>query len=110
MWNRGSDRFVGVNFLDKGILNILWESLEIIDKEYLKAAKNRENKHLEELKSVTKVVKFVGPRGGFRYLSYTYINSNGIQVHTSNGFHKEADKLIDFFKRNGYKSSRVMLL
>lgn len=101
IWSRGSDRFVGVHFPEKGTLDVLWESLEIIDEEYLKRVKEQENTHFEELKSATEVVKFIGPRGGFRYLSYTYTDSNGIQIQTSNGFRKDADKLIDFFERNG---------
>ena len=81
---------------------MLWESLDIIDEEDLKKPE-QENLQLEELKSATEVVKFVGPRGGFRYLSYTYTDSNGIQVHISNGFRKDAEKLIDFFNRNKIK-------
>lgn len=90
-----------MHFPEKGTLDVLWESLEIIDEEYLKRVKEQENTHFEELKSATEVVKFIGPRGGFRYLSYTYTDSNGIQIQTSNGFRKDADKLIDFFERNG---------
>ena len=100
MWSRGSDRFVGVHFPGKGTLDVLWESLEIIDEEYLKRAEEEKNKHLKELKSAKDVVKYVGPRGGFRHLSYTYTDSNGIQVHTSNGFRKDADKLIAFFEKH----------
>ncbi len=102
IWSRGSDRFIGVHFPEKGTLDVLWESLDIIDEEDLKKPE-QENLQLEELKSATEVVKFVGPRGGFRYLSYTYTDSNGIQVHISNGFRKDAEKLIDFFNRNKIK-------
>lgn len=101
MWSRGSDRFIGVHFPGKGTLDVLWDSLEIIDEEYLKRVEERRNTHLEELKSATRVVKHVGPRGGFINLSYTYTNSNGSLIHVSKGFRKEADELIDFFERNG---------
>jgi hypothetical protein len=80
IWSRGSDRFVGVHFPDKGALDVLWDSLEIIDEEYLKRNEEQRNRYFEKLKSATEVVKCVGPRGGFRHLSYTYTDSNGIQV------------------------------
>jgi hypothetical protein len=101
MWSRSSDRFVGVHFPDKGTLDVLWGSLEIIDEEYLKNVKEQNERYFEELKSATNVVEFVGPRGGFRYLSFTYTDSGGHQIHTTNGFSKDADRLINFFERNG---------
>ena len=98
IWSRASDRFVGVNFPGKGTLDVLWESLEIIDMEYLAEKKERERKRLEELKTAYDVVKYVGPRGGFKYLSYTYLDLNGIKNHTSNSSKKEAEKLIKIFE------------
>lgn len=101
MWSCVSDRFVGVYFPGKGSLDVLWRSLEIIDKEYLKEVKENEARFLKDLKSASNVVKVVGPRGGFRYISYTFTNSEGIESHVTNAFRKEANKLIEFFNRNG---------
>jgi hypothetical protein len=35
LWSRGSDRFIGVCFPGIAKLDVLWESIEVIDKEYL---------------------------------------------------------------------------
>ncbi len=57
--------------------------------------------HVEEkykvLKSAKKVVKTVGPRGGFRSLSYEYVNEHGMTVHTGAGSRAEAERLEAFF-------------
>lgn len=98
MWSRGSDRFTGVNFPGITTLDVLWESLEIIDEEYLKEAEERQHNFIIDLKSATNVVLAVGPRGGFRYLSYSYRDKDGLQVHTSVGFKKEAEHLLQIFE------------
>ena len=74
LWSRGSDRFVGATFPGVTTLDVLWESLEITDEVYLAEAKRREAERLRELESAKNVVKTVGPRGGFRYISYEYTN------------------------------------
>jgi len=101
IWSRASDRFVGVNFPGKGTLDVLWESLEIIDEEYLAEIKDREQKLLEELKTAYDVVRYIGPRGGFKCLTYTYIDSKGMKINTSKGFKNEAEKLIKVFNKYG---------
>ncbi|WP_062197412.1 hypothetical protein [Massilibacterium senegalense] len=100
-WSKNDDRFVSVNFPGKGILDVLWESLEIIDEEYLAEAEKRKRKELEELKTAYDVVKYVGPRGGFKYLSYQYVNSDGVNVGVTQGFKAKAEKLIDIFESYG---------
>jgi hypothetical protein len=41
----------------------------------------------------------VGPRGGFKYLSYSYIDKeSGINVHTSVGGRNQAYKILDTLK------------
>lgn len=97
MWSRGSDRFVGVRFPEAGVHDILWSSLEIIDEDYLReraAAKERER---EALKTATNVVLHLGPRGGFRSLSYEY-QEDGITRHVSQGFRESADELLGIFR------------
>jgi len=101
LWSRANDRFVGVRFPNVGTFDILWESLEIIDQEYLKEVADREKERLELLKNARNVVRFVGARGGFRYLSYEYTAEDGIACHTSTGARQEAEKLMKFFKEQG---------
>lgn len=101
LWSRGSDRFIGVCFPGIATLDVLWESIEIIDKEYLKEVDLLHKKQMEELKSAQNVIKYVGPRGGFRHLSYEYTSMEGISRHVSNGFKSEAERLIEIFEQYG---------
>lgn len=98
MWSRANDNFIGVHFPGIGSLDVLWSSLEIIDEEYLKEVEERRKDKLEEYKSARNIVKYVGPRGGFKSLSFTYTDINGKTVHYSTGFKEEAEKLIAYFK------------
>lgn len=101
IWSRSSDRFIGVCFPGIATLDVLWQSLEIIDDEYLSKVALLREKEMAELKSARNVIKYVGPRGGFRRISYEYICSNGIVGSVSNGFKKDADKLIEIFNKYG---------
>jgi hypothetical protein len=96
MWSRGSDRFIGVRFPNAGTFDILWESLEITDEEFLAERAAREQKRWEQLKEAQDVVRYVGPKGGFKYLSYQYPGG-----HVSTGSRDAADKLIAFFNQHG---------
>lgn len=91
MYSRGSDRFIGVNFPNIKIMDVLWDSLKIID-----------NKYLEEIEPETAFdIKLVtGPKGGFKYLSYTYKSKNGIGigVHCSNHDKNDANNVIEILK------------
>jgi hypothetical protein len=51
----------------------------------------------EPLKSARNVLKVVGPKGGFRSLSYEYVNEHGTVVHANTGFKAEAERLEKFF-------------
>jgi len=53
----------------------------------------------ELLKSARNVVKTVGPRGGFRSLSFEYVGEHGTTVHASAGAKAEAERLEAFFAR-----------
>jgi hypothetical protein len=42
----------------------------------------------------------VGPQGGFRQLSYEYVNEHGTSAHVSTGSKTEAEKLEMFFAKH----------
>jgi len=52
------------------------------------------------VKTVRNVVKHLGPLGGFRSLSYEYIEENGIIVHSGVGSKVEAERLEGLFTKN----------
>lgn len=108
-WSRGSDRFVGVCFPGVKTLDVLWESLEIIDEEYLKEKEMVEDRKKEELKNATDVIKYVGPRGGFRYLCYSYKTADGILCNTSSDSKKSSEILINYFVENGIEVKKEIL-
>ncbi|HWO98313.1 MAG TPA: hypothetical protein VNM45_18665 [Bacillus sp. (in: firmicutes)] len=103
MWSRGNDNFIGVHFPGIGTLDVLWSSLEIIDEEYLKKAEERRKQRFEEYKSAKDIIKYVGSRGGFKGLSFSYRTLDGITVHYSNGFKQESEELIKYFQEIGLK-------
>lgn len=99
LWSRGSDRFVTVRFPGITTLDVLWDSLEIIDEEVLKEIERQKNLFTENLKSAKEVTLHVGPKGGFRHLSYSYTDKeSGINVHTSEGFRDRAYSIMDILK------------
>lgn len=100
MWSRGSDRFVTVCFHGITTLDVLWDSLEIIDEEVLKEIDRQKNLFAENLKGAKDVILYVGPRGGFKYLSYSYTDKeSGINVHTSEGDREQAYKILDILQK-----------
>lgn len=103
MWSRGSDRFIGVCFPDIQTLDVLWESLDIIDGEFLKRREENKKMFLEELKTVTNVEKHVGLRGGFRCLSYK--TSSG---YVSKYFKEEALEIEKIIKSYGIEVKEIV--
>ena len=100
MWSHASDRFVTVCFPGIATLDVLWNSLEIIDEETRKEMDRQEKLFIENLKEAKEVTLCVGPRGGFRHLSYCYIDKeSGINVHTSVGSRDKAYKILDILKQ-----------
>lgn len=92
MWSRGSDRFVGVHFPSVGAtLDVLWEGLEIIDPEVLAKQAEYERERWDVIRKAGRVRKYVGPRGGFKCLSYG---------NTSTGFREDAEKILAFCQEN----------
>jgi hypothetical protein len=55
---------------------------------------------LEPLKTAQNVVKMVGPQGGFRHLSYEYVNEQGTVAQASTGSKTEAERLEMFFAKH----------
>lgn len=100
-WSCGSDRFINVCFPGIAILDVLWKSIEVIDGEYLEEVELLQIEQMKELKSAKNVIMYVGPKGGFRHLSYEYTSIDGHTVHASNGFKNEAERLIEIFKQYG---------
>jgi hypothetical protein len=101
LWSRGSDRFTGVYFPEIGTFDILWESLAIIDEEYLYQIAERDREERELLKCAKNVFKIIGPRGGFRRLSYEYLGKEGVPCHVSTCSREESDRLITIFGEYG---------
>ena len=95
IWSRNRDDFVGVKF-PTGTLDVLIDSLEIIDDAYIKKLDELKKKKMEDLKTATDIVLSLGIRGGFKYLSYKYIGGS-----CGNGFKKESEELIEYFKSLG---------
>lgn len=99
MWSKGSDRFITVCFPGIATLDVLWNSLEIIDEEALKEIDRQKKLFAENLKGAKDVTLYVGPRGGFKSLSYSYIDQeSGITSHTSVGFRDKAYEILDILK------------
>ena len=74
--------------------------LEIIDEEVLKEMDRQKKLFVENLKSAKDVTLYVGPRGGFKYLSYRYTDKeSGVNVHTSEGSRNQAYKILDILKQ-----------
>jgi hypothetical protein len=55
----------------------------------------------EHLHNATDVVKGYGPKGGFRHLSYHYIDGHGLSIHLSTGNRSEAEDLEAYFRSIG---------
>lgn len=93
--SRLGDRFADVRF-PQTFLPVLWKGLEIIDKEYLEWKEQEEKEFNEKLKTATNVVKYVGPRGGFRCLSFSYVDGG-----YSCGFYERAMKFMKVMEEAG---------
>jgi hypothetical protein len=103
IWSRANDNFTGVHFPGVGSLDVLWSSLEIIDQDYLDEMKKLHEQRMKEYRTAREIIKYVGPRGGFKNLSFVYNDSNGINVHYSNGFKQESEKIMDYFNEINLK-------
>ncbi len=99
--SRLGDRFCQVSFDDIGVIDCLYDGLDVVRSiEYNERAKAYEDRSMAELKTASNVVLYTGPRGGFKYLSYTTM-SNGISCSLSNGDKSSAESIIAKFKTLG---------
>jgi hypothetical protein len=109
IWSRGSDRFIGVQIPSIGTFEVLWEGLEIIDADYLAQAAESKQRRMEALKTASKVLRTVGPAGGFKSLSYEYVDDKGTRHFRSIGDRTDAEELIRFFKQQGIEVNEKVL-
>lgn len=100
-WSRNFDRFVGVCFPGIHTLDVTWDSLEIVDEEYLEQLAKEKQEKMAVLKNARNVVKRVGPRGGFRRLTYEYTDKTGVNVYEGTGLRSEAAEFESFFTEHG---------
>jgi len=99
---------VTVCFPGIATLDVLWQSLEIIDEEYLKKVEEENKKWKEQLKTAKCVELHLGPRGGFRTLQFEYRDDNKVVCHYAIGFKNKADKIIEFFKENNISIKEII--
>lgn len=95
-----NDRFARVRFADVGVIDVLWESIQITDSEYLTQQRTIEEEKLAELKNATNVVVRFGPNGAFRSLSYT-VTRDGVPCQITKGSKKSALRELEYFKEIG---------
>lgn len=95
--SRSNDNFITVRFENNTVLDVLWSNLEIIDKIYLKESEERRKEYLMELKTSNNIIKYIGPRGGFKYLSFEYISKDGTRIYISTTFKNKAEELLKIF-------------
>lgn len=101
MYSRGSDRFITVRF-PTSTLDVLWDSLEIIDEDFLREMDAEKRRFDESLKSARDVILHLGPRGGFRCLSLVYTDvESGTHCHLSEGFRDKAYQMMETLKSYG---------
>ena len=84
-------------------LDVLWSGLEIIDEDYLNNKKEEEIKFEEELKTATDIVEYIGPRGGQKYITFSYTNYEGENIINESNYHsgRSIDEIKSIFKKHG---------
>lgn len=97
IWSRNQDRFITVKF-PKHTLDVLWDGLEIVDKEYLNELEEYKKKENEKLKTANDVELIVSKYGTLKYISYKVIDY-GIKRHTSENLWDDIIKLIKIFNK-----------
>lgn len=93
MWAQHLDHFTGVYFDSGARLDVAWQSLEIIDEEYLAQRAAEDD---EIARTAQNVTLYVGPRGGFRYLHYEYSRGS-----VSEGSRSTADRIMALLNERG---------
>lgn len=90
------DRFTFVLFDCGANLDVLWESIEVIDEAFLAAAKKRRDEEDIQLAQAADAVLHLGPNGGFKSLSYRLG-----ATRTTNGLKDEAARIMAVLKSHG---------
>ena len=102
------DRFGAVKFDCCGhTLDVLLRGLEI--EGAAEAAREREARLREELKSTKRAILRRGPRGGFRSLSIEYANADGTPTHVSYGSlaREKAEWILEVLKEHSIPVEEV---
>lgn len=81
---------IDVYFKDIGTVSVVLDKLDIIDDEYIKFLEKKEEKFLNSLKKSKDIIKYVGPKGGFKHLDFTldkeifsiYDRSRGLKIES----------------------------
>lgn len=69
--------------------------------DYRPHADEKRKQREKSLLSARNVIKYLGPQGGFRSLSYEYTAEEGYAVHTGTATAAEARELEEFFHQHG---------
>lgn len=96
--SRLGDRFAFVRFDCGAALDVLWKGLEVTDVAYLAEQKVLKAAKDAALATATDVEWAVGPRGGFRYISYRTKDGS-----TSNGDRDEAQRIRNIIEKHGIR-------
>jgi hypothetical protein len=90
------DHFTFVRFDCGAKLDVLWESIEVIDEAFLAAAKKRRDEEDIQLAQATDAVLHLGPNGGFKMLTYRLGTTR-----TTNGLKDKAARIMAVLKSHG---------
>lgn len=85
---------VDVSFENGMTASITLDKLTIIDEEYLAFLEKREQKFLDSLTTATNIIKKVGPRGGFKSLTFKY-DFGKLEIYNRS----QAEKIINKFEK-----------
>ena len=95
-------------FPGAGKWDIIMTSTEIIDEEYLRLKAEDEAARMDELKRAQDVTLHLGPRGGFRHVSYRIPAREGEPGRfVSQGFRDNGMKLVEFFRTQGIPVTEI---
>lgn len=77
------ENFVIMDFKHTKQIDIVFKSLEILDKNYLKYVARREQEEMAKLANTIEATIFVGPRGGFKYFRFDTQEKKKVEIHTT---------------------------
>jgi hypothetical protein len=102
-YSRLGDRFAPVRFDCGASLDVLWQGLKIIDEAYLAERQAAQVVRDAALATAVDVVWTVGPRGGFRHISYRTKDGS-----TANGDRTEAQRIRTIIETHGIRVREVV--